>query len=233
MINFVPATHRTEFMLAKELISDTIMPLKTSDSGLIALNWMEEFRVSHLPIVNDSDFLGLISESDIYEMNSYEEPLGNHVLSLYKPFVTENQHVYDVIRQVYEQKLTLIPVINEKNKYLGSITLQCLVKYFARLAAVDNPGGIIVLEMGIRDYSLSEIARIVESCDASILSLYVTTLPDSTRMEVTIKINRMDIGPVIQTFIRFDYLVKASFFEGELNEALKDRYDALMKYLDI
>lgn len=220
-------------MLAKELISDAIMPLKTSDSGLIALNWMEEFRVSHLPIVNNSDFLGLISESDIFEMNSYEEPLGNHVLSLHKPYVTENQHVYDVIRQVYEQKLTLIPVVDDKNKYLGSITLQCLVKYFARLAAVDNPGGIIVLEMGIRDYALSEIARIVESCDASILSLYVTTLNDSTRMEVTIKINRMDIGPVIQTFNRFDYMVKASFFEGELSETLKDRYDSLMKYLDI
>ncbi|NTW24603.1 MAG: CBS domain-containing protein [Lentimicrobium sp.] len=220
-------------MLAKELISDAIMPLKTSDSGLMALNWMEEFRVSHLPIVNNADFLGLISESDIFEMNSYEEPLGNHVLSLQKPYVTENQHVYDVIRQVYEQKLTLIPVIDDKNKYLGSITLSCLVKYFARLAAVDNPGGIIVLEMGIRDYSLSEIARIVESSDASILSLYVTTLPDSTRMEVTIKINRMDIGPVIQTFIRFNYLIKASFYENDLSDSLKDRYDSLMKYLDI
>lgn len=220
-------------MLAKELISDTIMPVKTSDSGLMALNWMEEFRVSHLPIVNNADFLGLISESDIYEMNSYEEPLGNHVLSLHKPYVVENQHVYEVIRQVYEQKLTLIPVVDEKNKYLGSITLQCLVKYFAKLSAADNPGGIIVLEMGIRDYSLSEIARIVESCDASILSLYVTTLPDSTRMEVTIKINRMDIGAVIQTFIRFDYMIKASFFEGELNDSLRDRYDSLMKYLDI
>lgn len=220
-------------MLAKELISDAIMPLKTSDSGLIALNWMEEFRVSHLPIVNDNDFLGLISESDIYEMNSYEEPLGNHVLSLQKPYVYDYQHVYDVIHQVFEQKLTLIPVIDEKQKYLGSITLQCLVKYFARLAAVDNPGGIIVLEMGIRDYSLSEIARIVESNDSSILSLYIMTLPDSTRMEVTIKINRMDIGPVIQTFNRYNYNIKASFYENELNESLKDRYDSLMKFLDI
>jgi len=147
--------------------------------------------------------------------------------------VYDYQHVYDVIHQVFEQKLTLIPVIDEKQKYLGSITLQCLVKYFARLAAVDNPGGIIVLEMGIRDYSLSEIARIVESNDSSILSLYIMTLPDSTRMEVTIKINRMDIGPVIQTFNRYNYNIKASFYENELNESLKVRYDSLMKFLDI
>ena len=220
-------------MLAKDLISDAIIPLKTSDSGLIALNWMEEYRVSHLPIVNDSDFLGLISESDIYELGNYEEPIGNHSLGLYKPYVFEDQHVYEVIRQVYEQKLSLIPVLDHQNQYLGTITLNCLVKYFARLAAVDNPGGIIVLEMGIRDYSLSEIARLVEMNDSSILSLYVQTLPDSTRIDVTIKINRMDIGPIIQTFNRYNYTIKASFFEGDHNDVLRDRYDSLMKFLKI
>ncbi|HLO89964.1 MAG: CBS domain-containing protein [Chloroflexota bacterium] len=220
-------------MIAKDLISDTIMPLQTSDTGITALNWMEEFKVSHLPIVNNNDFLGLISEKDIYEMNSYDEPLGNHKLSIQNPYVYENQHVYDIIRQVHELQLTLIPVINEKNHYIGSITLQCLTKYFARLAAVDNPGGIIVLEMGIRDLLVSEIARIVESNDAIILSMYVMTLPDSMKMQVTIKINRMDIAPIIATFNRYNYTIKASFFENDYDQTLHDRYDSLMKFLDI
>jgi predicted transcriptional regulator len=220
-------------MIAKDLLSDTIMPLQTSDTGMTALNWMEEFRVSHLPIVNESDFLGLISENDIYELNSYEEPIGNHPLSLNNPYVNENQHVYDIIRQVHELKLTLIPVVDDKNHYLGSITLQCLTNYFARLAAVDNPGGIIVLEMGVRDFVLSEIARIVESNDAIILSLYVMNLPDSTKMQVTIKVNRMDIGPLISTFNRFNYDITASFFQKEYDQTLNDRYDSLMRFLDI
>lgn len=220
-------------MIAKDLISDTIMPLQTSDTGITALNWMEEFKVSHLPIVNNHDFLGLISEKDIYEMNTYDEPLGNHALSLQNPYVYENQHVYDIIRQVHELKLTLIPVVNEKNHYVGAITLQCLTKYFARLAAVDNPGGIIVLEMGIRDFLLSEVARIVESNDAIILSMYIMPLPDSMKMQVTIKINRMDIAPIIATFNRYNYTIKASFFESDYDQTLHDRYDSLMKFLDI
>lgn len=220
-------------MIAKDLISDTIMPLQTSDTGMTALNWMEEFKVTHLPIVNNFDFLGLISETDIYELNNYDEPLGNHALSLTNPFVTENQHVYDIIHLVHELKLTLIPVVDDKNHYIGSITLQCLTKYFARLAAVDNPGGIIVLEMGVHDFLLSEIARIVESNDAIILSLYVMNLPDSTKMQVTIKVNRMDIGPLIATFDRFNYTIKASFFKSDYDETLHDRYDSLMKFLDI
>ncbi|MDY0344680.1 MAG: CBS domain-containing protein [Lentimicrobium sp.] len=219
-------------MLARALISDLIVPLRTSDTGLQALNLMEEFKVSHLPIVNNNDLLGLVTEADIFETNTFEEPLGNHNLSLIKPYVYDYQHVYDVIRLVHEQKLTLIPVVDEKHTYLGSITLNCLVKYFARLAAVDNPGGIIVLEMGIRDYSLSEIARHVESNDANILSLYIVTLPDSTRMEVTIKIDRMDIAGIIQTFNRFNYIIKASFFENDFDETLRDRYDSFMRFLN-
>lgn len=220
-------------MTAKELISDTLMPLQTSDTGETALRWMEEFKVSHLPIVNNLEFLGLISEQDILNLNNYAEPLGNHALSLQNPYVTENQHVYEIIRQVYEQQLTLIPVIDAKKHYMGSITLQCLTKYFARLAAVDNPGGIIILEMGIRDFVLSEIARIVESNDAIILSLYVMTLPDSTKMQVTIKVNRMDIAPLLATFNRYNYTIKASFFETDYDQTLNDRYDSLMRFLDI
>ena len=220
-------------MLARELISDTILPIKTSDTGMIALNLMEEFRVSHLPIVNDNDFLGLISEADIYERGDYEEPIGNHKLGLYKPYIFFNQHVYDVIQQVHEQNLSLIPVLDHENHYMGSITLKCLVNYFARLTAVENPGGIIVLEMGARDYSLSEITRLIEANDSTIMSLYVYPVPDSSRIEVTLKINRMDIGPIIETLYRYNYNIKASFFKGESSEALKDRYDALMKFINI
>ena len=54
-------------MLARELVSDIISPLHTSDTAQKALSWMEIYKVSHLPIVNEKKFLGLISESDIYD----------------------------------------------------------------------------------------------------------------------------------------------------------------------
>ncbi len=76
-------------MVANDLISEIIPSLKTSDTGQTALNWMEIFRISHLPIVNNQDFLGLISDTDIYDMNQPEEPIGNHELTLLKPFVTD------------------------------------------------------------------------------------------------------------------------------------------------
>jgi len=219
-------------MIAKDLISQSVAPLHTSDTAIYALSLMEEYRVSHLPIVNNEDFLGLISEDDLYDYADPEAPIGAHRLSLNKPFVQAHQHIYEVIKLAGEQRLTLIPVLDSHNKYLGVIRLDDLAHSFARLTAVDQPGGIITLEMNIHDYSASEIAQIIESNDAKILSMYFAPVPDTTKIEVTVKINRMDMAPIIQTFNRYNYVITASIFEDE-NDELQDRYDSLMRYLNV
>jgi len=221
-------------MLAKDLISDVIPSLRTSDSGQKALYWMDIFRISHLPIVNDVDFLGLISDKDIYDNNMAEEPIGNHNLSLFSPFVTSDQHIYEVIELCSELQLSIVPVLDNENKYLGVITLSDLMYYFADVSALKQPGGIIVLDLNANDYSLSEIAQIVESNDAKILSLYITSPAESTKMEVTLKINRKDLTSIVQTFIRYNYIIKASFMdENDLNSLYENRYESFMKYLSI
>ena len=120
-------------MLAKELISDIVPALRTSDTGLKALSYMDIFRISHLPIVNNTDFLGLISDKDIYDMNMAEEAIGNHTLSLIRPSVTKDQHIYEVIELAARLDLSVIPVLDEKNNYLGVITQTDLLKYFSEL----------------------------------------------------------------------------------------------------
>jgi acetoin utilization protein AcuB len=220
-------------MLAKELISTSIVPLRTSDTGQDAQRIMEEFKVSHLPIVNNIDFLGLISEDDIYSLNDPSEAIGNHTLSLTRPFVDQYQHIYDVIELFTTEKLSIVPVLNKSNHYLGVITIQDLVIHFGQITAVQNPGGIIILELNENDYTMSEIARIIESNDAKILSSYITSHPDSTKLEITLKINKIDIYPILQTFDRYKYNVIASFSESNLKTDLLERYNSLMTYLNL
>jgi len=220
-------------MYARELISDDIPPLKTSDTGERALAWMDEFRVSHLPIVNNVDFLGLISESDILDFNSATEPIGGHSLNLSRPYVFDYQHTYDVLKVMASLKLSVIPVLNDKDQYLGLIHLSTLLQHFAEMASMKESGGLLILELNIHDYSLSEIARIVESNDAKILSLYISSHTDSNKLEVTIKINRTDLSAIIQTFNRYNYTIKASFHQSEYVDDLKDRFDSFMSFLNI
>jgi predicted transcriptional regulator len=220
-------------MYARELISEDIPPLKTSDTGERALAWMDEFRVSHLPIVNNVDFLGLISESDIFDFNSASEPIGGHSLNLSRPFVFDYQHTYDVLKVMSSLKLSVIPVLNDKDQYLGLIHLSTLLQHFAEMASMKESGGLLVLELNIHDYSLSEISRIVESNDGKILSLYISSHIDSTKLEVTIKINKADLSSIIQTFNRYNYTIKASFHQSEYVDDLKDRFDSFMSFLNI
>lgn len=220
-------------MIAEKLISDFILPLKTSDTGLRALAIMDEYRVSHLPIVNNEQFLGLISDNDIFDFNAPEEALGNHPLTLTLPYVTTAQHIFDVIKVITSDHLSLIPVLDENKNYVGVITLNDLVKEIALFTAIHDPGAILVLEMNIHDYSLSQISQIVESNDARVLSAYVTSYFDSTKLEVTIKINKTEIDTIIKTFTRYNYMIKASYNKSDDMDDLRERFDSLMNYLNM
>ena len=140
----------------------------------------------------------------------------------------------EVMELASELQLSVIPVLDDNNHYLGAISLTDLLHYFADVSSLKQPGGIIVLELNTNDYSLSQIAQIVESNDAKILSLYITSPLNSTKLEITLKINRKDLTSIIQTLIRYDYIIKASFMdENDLNSLYENRYDSFLKYLSI
>ena len=94
-------------------------------------------------------------------------------------------------------------------------------------------GGIIVLEMEPRNYSLSEISRICESNDVSIISLFIKTKNESGLLLVTIKTNRTDIQSLVSTFERYNYTI-AEIYSIENNENdLQQNYNALMHFMNI
>ncbi|MGM0611999.1 MAG: CBS domain-containing protein [Bacteroidota bacterium] len=221
-------------MLAKQLLSDTIVPLRKSDTGICALNMMDEFKVRHLPIVHDSEFWGLVSEDGVLEFDNPEKPLEEIDSTFFnKTFIAEDQHLYEIIKLLYQQNLTVLPVLNENKIYKGSVVLSELLVRVAEMASIQHPGAIIVLEVNEKDYLLSEIVQIVESNDAKILSLYTSSPVDSTKLEITLKLNKMDVSAVMSTFDRYDYTIKASFSEDEYWDNLMDHYNSLMNYLNI
>lgn len=219
-------------MLAIELAADNIPPVTITDTIQLALDRMVEFRVRHLPVVNDHAFIGLLAEADITEPD-HLLPISTVPQLHVNNFVFEDQHVYDVVRLFYEGQLTLVPVLDAAKNYSGVIGNAAMNSYFAEITAIAQPGGIIVLEVSANNNSMSQMAQIVESDNAQILSSYVRAFPESTRLEVTLKLNKPDISSINAAFLRYGYDVKATFNHNDGDDDSMNRFESFMNYLNM
>jgi CBS domain-containing protein len=211
-----------------------IPPLKASDDAHKAIVWMEEFRCIHLPVVDNGKLLGFISEEIILESNEIDKPVGNFELAGLNCYVHLSAHFYDILKVAADQKLQLVAVLNAEEIYTGVITVQDTLTSFAQTAAVQMPGGILVLSMNHNDYSLSEVSRLVEENRARVLSSIVKEDPlDPGKIRLTLKLNELDLSRIVATLERFGYKVIGRYQETKQISSEKDRIDMLLRYLDI
>ena len=221
-------------MVAEQIMSDVVPALKPKDYCNTALSWMEVFKISHLPVVYNQNYHGLISDTMIYDANAFDVPVESLKKNYINAQVEPHQHILEIINLFHKFSLTALPVVKNEKIFKGLITLPTLIESLSELFAADSPGSIIILEMHANDYSLSQIAQIVESNEARILACYVTNITDSMRMRVTLKVNKDDLTSILRTFERYEYEVSASYSEDDkMDDVIKDRFDSFMQYLDI
>lgn len=221
-------------MIAEELINHMIPPLKVTDDAHKAIVWMEEFRCNHLPIVEEGELLGFISEEIILESNDIGKDLGDFKLVGKNCSVSLDSHFYDILRIAGENKLQIVGVLNDARQYVGVITVQDIMASFAQTASVQMQGGILVLSMDLIDYSLAEISRYVEENNAKVISSTMIEDPlDKGKIKLTLKINQMDLSRVVATLERFGYRIIGRYQENRTDTDDKDRIDMLMRYLNI
>lgn len=219
-------------MQASTLISSSIKSIHPVEDGNTALQMMDLFRINHLAVVKDNYFLAVVSDKEIMNWQSEDDSIEEHLTNLASPYVKYNQHLFDIIEVLEKNNLSIVPVLDKENQYLGIITSRKLMYTIAKSATIQSAGGVIVLEMNNHDYSLTEIASIVESNNTRILSSYIISKPNSTDIEVTIKLNKQDITAIIKDFERREYHVSASYKEEENDPDFLERYESLMRFLN-
>ena len=221
-------------MIAEELINHMLPPLKLTDLASKAIAWMEEFRCSQLPVIDNEKFLGFISEDIILEQNELTKKIYDFVLIGENCRVNADSHFYEVLKVASDNKLQMVAVHNDLEQYAGVITVADIMASFAQTAAVQMPGSIIVLSMDLIDYSLGEISRLVEENNAKIISSTMAEDPlDKGKIKLTIKINQEDLTRIAATLERFGYRIIARYQSTRIDEPDKDRLDMLLRYLNI
>jgi len=221
-------------MIAEELINQMIPPLKLYDTVEKALRWMDEFRVNELPVVSNRKYQGLATEHHLIELDDRSQSLKEVTLEYKDVHVQQHQHFYDVMEAAIKNKIQVVAVYDDDQDYMGIITINDTLAAFGQMSALQGQGSILVLSMPERDYSLSQISRLIEEENVKILSAYVA--PDELdpyQIKLTLKLNASDLTRIIATLERFEYRITAQFNDGAKYDVGRDRLDMLLKYLDI
>lgn len=219
-------------MLVKDFITKEIPVLKSFDTGEYALALMEDFKLKHLPLLNDNIYRCLISEKELLLMPNLTVTLGEPLLFTYS--VQLDTHIYEALALITRYQLSLLPVINSEGEYMGVITRDKLVDVFAELCGADLSGSIIILELMLQDYSLTDIARLVETNQAHVLNMFSYMNQKTGRLHLMIKIDLEDASPVIRSFERFNYnILYYSMEKGMIDDLLEQRMIELVHYLNI
>lgn len=220
-------------MTAEKLISDNIPFVLESDSVSSVLKLMSDTHIPQLPMIDNDRYMGLVDEEALLNVENTEITLTSTKIQWLQPAVLASVHPYDAIKIISKFSLQTLPVIDNEGAYLGAISKNSVVDYVAEYEAINESGGILVLEMNAKDYSLAEIARICESNEVTILNSSVYSNKETQKLEVTLKLNKSDLQYVMATFDRYDYNVINAYGDHTLADSMSDRYDLLMNYLNM
>jgi len=220
-------------MLTGNLQTQTLPYLHLTDKVYQALELMNENHVEHLPIVDGEKYVGVISEEDLSQAENEHSTLEEFKQSISNPSVKDDEHVLKAIQVAVQNGLTVVPIVGEEKELVGVVTYADLLKYSSEFMSLNEPGGLIVLEMESKDYSFNEVSRLIESNDAQIKQLNTNVDPETGLMEVTIKINKTEVSDIVASFQRHEYNVKYYFGDEFFENELRTNYDNLMNYLKI
>jgi len=220
-------------MLTTELINNNIPRLQLQDSIAKALQLINDYRVTHLPVVSEDKYLGLVSEDDLLDAEQEKHPVQILEHSFIGASVKENEHFLNAVNCSNRYETTVVPVINEEKELVGVITVRDLLKALGDFSGASEIGGIIVMEMERSQFAISEISRIVESNDAHILHLNTTVQAETGLLTVTLHLNKKEIAVIVSAFERYEYDVIYYFGDEKFENEIHSNYRHLMNYLDI
>jgi predicted transcriptional regulator len=218
-------------MQLQDFVINDIQPASITDKiGDLQLLF-NQLTYSHIPIQKDGVYQGCISETDVHCFES-AKLVSDCVYTIEGFFVRPTTNWLDVLEAFAQNDSNIMPVLDHNNKYLGYYELNDIIHLFNETPFFSEPGGILIVEKGLHDYSFSEISQIVESNDAKLLGAFISKM-DGDLVRVTVKIGNASLNEVIQTFRRYSYNIVSGHEDDSYIESLKSRSEYLDKYLNM
>lgn len=218
-------------MNLQDFIISDVDPMGVHESIARAQDIFSQFTFSHVPVMRDDVYIGCLSENDARCFNRTMS-LDEVVYAFDGFFVRIHDHWLDVLESFAKHDTNLMPVLDEKNRYIGYYELKDVMHFFDDSPFMSESGAVIVVEKRTEDLSFSEVAQIVESNNAKIYGFFISGYRDHFS-QITLKIASMSVNEILQTFRRYGYMVVTASHEDAYLDALKERSNYLSKYLEL
>ncbi len=212
-------------------IVSTIPVFEIGDPLSKVVQFFKETTHSHVAIIENDSYLGVLGENDLEQFQE-DEKVEDYRYDLGAFFVRKDTNWLDVLETFARNEANLVPVLDEEGKMEGYYDLTDIVTVFIDTPFFTEPGGIIVLAKGIKDYSFSEIAQIVESNNTKLIGGFITDSKNDV-IQITIKVASANLNEIIQTFRRYNYNILFGNNDDQFLEDLKERSNYLEKYLSV
>lgn len=191
----------------------------------------DNLTYSHLPVAKEKTYIGSISENDVRCFDA-EKTLEEYQYSLEGFYARVSDNWLDTLETFAQNQTNILPVLGTENEYLGYLELTDILHQFNETPFLNEPGGIIVLEKGSLDYSFSEIGQIIESQNARISGMFVSS-QENDLTQITVKTTTSSLNEILQTLRRYGYTIISEHQEDSYSKNLKERSRYLDKYLNI
>ncbi|WP_296151838.1 CBS domain-containing protein, partial [uncultured Flavobacterium sp.] len=214
-----------------EYINNDIKAISLEESIETVQDFFAELSFSHFPVLDEGTYIGSIALDDVETFDT-DKKVSDYRYTLEGFYARTNMIWLDVLEVFARNHTSVVPVLDDTNKYVGYYDITDIVKFFHETPFLKEMGGIIIVEKDINDYSMSQITQIVESNNGKILGLFISNV-ESDKVQVTVKITLGAMNEIIQTFRRYNYEIISEHQEDNYLNALKERSDYLDKYLNI
>ncbi|OXA96225.1 CBS domain-containing protein [Flavobacterium hercynium] len=212
-------------------ITNDYRPIDSQETISLVQDFFADLNFTHFPVLENGIFIGSIASEDVETFDT-DKKAGDYKYTLERFYARKSMIWLDILEVFAKNHTNTVPVLDENNNYIGYYEMEDIMKFFQETPFLKEQGGIIIVQKGLLDYSMSQITQIVESNNGKILGCFISEA-DLENVQVTVKIGLGAMNEIIQTFRRYNYEIISEHQEDTYINSLKERSDYLDKYLNI
>jgi hypothetical protein len=201
--------------------------LRMSDSVAKARKALQIQGVNALAVVENKEFLGLVSSEVLSQALSPEQSIADLKTHFSSFRMEEEEDVLASLPWFDEPSLDLIAITNAEGLFRGYLTKNSVGNILLNSGVENKNGGIIRIPFQASRDSLSTIIRIIEEENGFVMRSFFQ------EPNVVLQVQTETFGKIIATLERHGIFIEKAFVFGEQLEVDQDRFDHLMRFIDL